>query len=92
MLVWVILHYCKPKIAPFVVILAQFTYGLLWYFRLEDYQGNEDSRDVEVRILQLAIILNGVNYNSFKVNVFLLSPAILVPYLLVVNKTARISD
>jgi hypothetical protein len=90
--VWGIMNYCKPKYAPMAIILTQFTYCMFWYATFETFADEPISRDMEVKILQLIILLTGINYNSFKTNVLLLSPAILVPYWLVLWKDAQYHD
>ena len=45
-----------------------------------------------MKIMQLVIILNGINYNSFKTNVLIMTPALLVPYILILHKTAKINE
>jgi hypothetical protein len=87
-LVWIFLNYALPKYAPVCTIITLFSHSLLWFIRFEEYQGEEDSRDIEVRVLQLIIFMTGINYNSYKLNVLLLSPAILIPYYLIVQKAA----
>jgi hypothetical protein len=91
--VWAVLNYCLPRYAPMCAILCQFSYGMYWYLNIEEYlEEAPTSRDVEVGILQLIIILTGANYNSFKINVLLMTPAILVPYFLVLHKAGQIND
>jgi hypothetical protein len=91
--VWAVMNYCLPKYAPMCVILGQFSFSIYWYFNIEELlEDAPSSRDVEVKILQLIVILTGVNYNSFKVNVFFMTPAILVPYWLVLHKAGQIND
>ena len=91
-LIWIILNFVSPKYAPVCTILTLFSHSFLWFVKFDDYQGEEDSRDIEVRILQLIIFLTGINYNSFKLNVLLLTPAVLIPYYLILQKAAQMSD
>jgi hypothetical protein len=75
------------------VILCQFSYNMYWYVNIEEYlEEAPSSRDVEVKILQSLIVVISLNYNSFKVNVLLMTPSILVPYFLVLHKAGKISD
>ena len=90
--VWAVMNYCWPKYAPICTNLALFTYSMLWYLKLEDFQSEGDSRGVEIKIMQLVIILSGINYNSFKTNVLLMTPALLVPYILILHKTSKMNE
>ena len=87
-IVWTVLNYCFPKYAPLCTILTQLSYGMLFFVRFDDYQGETDSRFIELLLLQVVLFLLGINYNSFKMNVFLLSPAIIFPSILIDREAA----
>lgn len=61
---------------------------MLFFVRFDDYQGETDSRFIELLLLQVVLFLLGINYNSFKMNVFLLSPAIIFPSILIDREAA----
>jgi hypothetical protein len=55
-LIWGLISKFKPKRGPWVLYITQVLFVLNWYDRLEHLQ-EDDSREAELRILMLIIVL-----------------------------------
>jgi hypothetical protein len=82
------LTFLAPKLAPLLTVIAQALHGIAWYIFFDKFQ-TEDDRELEFRSILMIVTLNAVNYNTFKGQLLLMTPAILIPHLLICNKVRQ---
>ena len=83
--VWAFLSCLKPKSGPYIIYLAQVLYMLNYLLSFDRIQ-QDDGREIEYRILQLLIILQGMNYNKFLLNFFCQTFTLLLPHYFILRK------